>query len=65
MYFTIKARLVSNGNIIYALLSMNYASVVSRDSVCMALMLESLNDFDILCTNVHNAYLATNPREEV
>ena len=65
IYFTSKARLVSNGNLIGALLPMTYASVVSRDSFRMALMLELLNDFDILCNNVHNAYLATNTREEV
>ena len=55
--FTRKARYVANGNMIDAPPSMTYASVVSRDSVRIALTLAALNDLDVQCADVQNAYL--------
>ena len=40
-------------------LSINYESVVSRDSVCLALLIVELNYLDILSGDIHNAYLNT------
>ena len=53
--FTRKARYVANGNMIDAPPSMTYASVVSRDSVRIALTLAALNDLDVQCADVQNA----------
>jgi hypothetical protein len=36
---------------------MTYASVVSRDSVRIALTLAALNDLDVMMGNIDNAYL--------
>ena len=45
--------------------SMKYSSVVSRDSVRIFLMLESLDIIDLKCANVHHSYLITNLKEIV
>ena len=44
---------------------MVYASVVSRDSVHILLMLEAFNGLDVKFYYVQNAYLNYNPKEEV
>ena len=63
--FTRKARYVANGNMIDAPPSMTYASVVSRDSVRIALTLAALNNLDVQCADVQNAYLNAKPKEKV
>lgn len=45
--------------------SMTYASVVSRDTVRIALTLAALNDCEVLCADVQNAYLNAPPKEKV
>ena len=45
--------------------SLTYASVVSRDSVCIALTIVALNDLDILACHIQNAYLTTNCHEKI
>lgn len=60
-----KARFCANGNMIEAPPSMTYASVVSRDSVRICLMLAALNGLDIKCADVQNAYLNAKPKEKV
>ena len=44
--------------------AMMYASVVSLESVWIALLIAALNNLDLLPSHVHNAYLNTIPREE-
>ena len=44
---------------------MTYASVVSRDSVRIVLKLATLNNLDILCADVQNAYSNAKPKERV
>ena len=44
--------------------AMTYASVVSRESVRIALLLAALNDLDVLSSDVQNAYLNAPPREK-
>lgn len=63
--FTRKARLVADGHLIDAPASMTYASVVSRDTVRIALTLAALNDCEVLCADVQNAYLNAPPKEKV
>jgi hypothetical protein len=42
--------------------SITYSSVVSRDSVRIALMVAALNDLDILSADIGNAYLNAETR---
>jgi Reverse transcriptase (RNA-dependent DNA polymerase) len=63
--FTRKARIVANGNETSPPPGITYASVVSRDSVRVALLYASLNDIDVLSCDVGNAYLNTNCREKL
>ena len=44
---------------------MFYSSVVSRDSVRIALTIAALNDLDILACDIQNAYLTADCREKV
>lgn len=41
-----------------------YASVVSKESVCIALALAALNDLDVLTGDVQNAYLTAPVRQK-
>jgi hypothetical protein len=42
-----------------------YSSVVSRESICISLLLAALNEIDLLTTDTGNAYLNASPREKV
>ena len=44
---------------------MTYSSVVSRESVRIALKIAALNYVDLLDYNIHNAYLMADYREQV
>jgi hypothetical protein len=57
MDLTQKARLVANGNETNPPKELVYSSVVSRDSVKIALLVAALNDLDILSADIQNAYL--------
>jgi len=63
--FTRKARLVVGGHMTDPPSSITYSSLVSRDSVCLALMIAALNDLDILAVDIGNAYLNAETREKV
>ena len=52
MYYTRKARYVANGSMTYTPVGLYYLSVVSRDSVIIALLVAALNDLDILACNI-------------
>ena len=45
--------------------SLTYASVVSRDSVCIALTIAALKNLDLLACNIQNVYLTAKCREKV
>ena len=45
--------------------SVTYARVVSRETVCMALMLAALNDLDVQCGDIMNAYITAPVREKI
>ncbi|KAI2506217.1 Reverse transcriptase (RNA-dependent DNA polymerase) [Fragilaria crotonensis] len=63
--FRRKARLVANGNETEAPATLTYSSVVSRDSVRIALTIASLNQLEILACDIQNAYLTADCREKI
>jgi hypothetical protein len=65
MDFTCKARFVAGGHTTDTPASINYSSVVSRDSVRLAFLIAGLNDLDVLVGDVTNAYLNALCREKI
>jgi hypothetical protein len=63
--FRRKARLVALGNRTKTPSTLTYSSVVSRDSVRIALTVAALNDLDILVCDIEGAYLTAKCREKV
>ena len=63
--FRRKARLVGGGHMTTAPTSITYSSVVSRDSVRIALTVAALNGLDILACDIQNAYLTAKCREKI
>ena len=63
--FRRKSRLVGGGHTTTAPASIKYSSVVSRDSVRIALTIAVLNDLDILACDIQNAYLTALCRENI
>jgi len=62
---TRKARLVAGGHTTEAPSSLTYSSVVSRDSVRLAFLIAALNDLNIVCADVGNAYLNAPCKEKI
>ena len=60
-----KDRLVYNGHKIYALASIIYLSVVSRDSINIDFLISSLNDLYICACEIRNVYLNVKCREKI
>jgi hypothetical protein len=65
MDFTRKARFVAGGHMTQVDASYTYSSVVSRDSVRLALLLAALNGLWVLSCDVGNAYLNAPCREKI
>ena len=65
MDFTQKARFVAGGHLTDDPTTITYSSVVSRDSVRIALTIVELNGLDVMCCDVGNAYLNAPCREKV
>ena len=63
--FRRKARLVANGNETDAPATLTYSSVVSRDSVRIALLIAALNELEVLACDIQNAYLTADCREKI
>jgi Reverse transcriptase (RNA-dependent DNA polymerase) len=63
--FRRKARFVAGGHMTDPPATLTYSSVVSRDSVRIALMLASLNQMSILTADIQNAYLHADCREKI
>ena len=63
--FRRKARLVAGGHTTEAPSSLTYSSVVSRDSVRIALTIAALNDLDVLGCDIQNAYISAPCREKI
>ena len=63
--FRRKARMVAGDHVTEVPSNLTYSSVVSRDSVRIALTISALNDLDILACDIQNAYLTAPCREKV
>ncbi len=63
--FTRKARFVARGHIMDTLTELTYSSVVSRESVCIAFLIATLNEIDILAADIGNAYLQAPCHEKI
>jgi len=63
--FRRKARLVAGGHTTDVPSSITYSSVVSRESVRIALTIAALNDLEILACDIQNAYLTAPCREKI
>ena len=63
--FRRKARLVAGGHTTDTPSSLTYSSVVSRDSVRIALTIAALNGLDILGCDIQNAYISAPCREKI
>jgi hypothetical protein len=63
--FRRKARLVAGGHRTEAPTTINYASVVSRETVCIALLMAILNDLEVKIGDVLNAYITAPVTEKV
>ena len=63
--FTRKSRFVADSNTTDPPSSITYSSVISRDSVHIAFMLEALNDIDVFAAEIGNAYLNYPCREKI
>ena len=61
--FVCKAQLVAGGHMTDTPAVMTYASVVSQETICIALTVVALNDLKVKTSNIQNAYL-TAPCEE-
>ena len=59
-----KARYVAGGHLTDPPSSMTYASVVSRDSARIALLLAALSDLNVLASDIQNAYLHAGTKEK-
>ena len=63
--FRRKARFCADGHKTEAPPSVTYSTVVSRDSVRIILLVAALNELEVLCGDVQNAYLTALNREKV
>ena len=63
--FRRKARFVAYGHNTKTPLALTYSSVVSRDSVWIAMTIAALNDLDVLAYDIQNIYLTEDCRERV
>ena len=63
--FARKARYVAQGNMTEAPTTLTHASVVSRDSARIALMLAALNDLEVKTADIANAYLQAPVTEKI
>ena len=65
MDLTRKAHFVAGGHQTYPPSSMTYASVVSRESMCLSFLLAAANDLQILSGDIGNAYLNASNQEKI
>jgi hypothetical protein len=63
--FTRKARLVAGGHLTDTPLATTYASVISRETVRIALTIAALNSLDVKTGDVMNAYITAPITEKI
>jgi hypothetical protein len=60
-----KARYMAGGHRTETPTTLTYASVVSRETVCIALMIAALNDLQVKASDIQNAYLTAPVTEKI
>ena len=63
--FQRKFRMVAGGHMTEAPATLTYASVVSRESVRIALTIVALNDLEVKTADIQNAYLTAPVSEKI
>ena len=63
--FRRKARLVAGGHMTNTPSTLTYSSVVSRDSIRIALTIVALNELSVMACDIQNAYLTAECRERI
>jgi Reverse transcriptase (RNA-dependent DNA polymerase) len=63
--FRHKAQFVAGGHMTETPATLTYSSVVSRDSVHIALLVAALNDLDLKSCDIQNVYLTADCRERI
>ena len=63
--FRCKARLVAGGHMTDTPNTLTYSSVVSRDSVHIALTIAALNELSVMVCDIQNTYLTADCREKI
>ncbi|KAL7474158.1 hypothetical protein ACHAW6_000149, partial [Cyclotella cf. meneghiniana] len=63
--FCHEARLVAKGHMTIAPVTVTFASVMSWETKCIALLVAALNNVDIWAANVLNAYITTPCHENI
>ena len=63
--FRCKARLVAGRHMTDTPNTLTYSSVVSHDSVRIALTIAALNDLSVMARDIQNAYLTAECREKI
>ena len=63
--FQRKARLVAGGHMTDTPNTLTYSSVVSRDSIRIALTIAALNELSLMACDIQNAYLTAECRERI
>jgi hypothetical protein len=61
----IKARYVAGGHMTEAPSAIRYASVVSRESIRIGLLIAALNDLEVFASDIQNAYLTSPCKEKI
>ena len=65
MDLTWKARYVAGGKLTDPPSSINYASVIGRETVRIAFLVAALKDLNILAGDIHNSYLNSETKEKI
>ena len=63
--FRCKARLVAGGHMTDTPNTLTYSSVISRDSIHIALTIAALNELSVMACDIQNAYLTADCREKI
>ena len=63
--FKRKARFVAGGHMIDTPSTLTYASVVSRESVRIALTIAAWNDLEVKSVDIQNAYATATNKEKI
>ncbi len=63
--FRRKVHMVAGGHMVGASMIMTYASVVSCETICIALTLAALNDLEVKAADILNAYISAPIKEKV